>query len=192
MPRDVFSTNLDFHADSFLFSLFLNLFIKKKIHEAPTKCQTQLVIYTCHLLCCLVANLCPTLLWSSVHGISQAKILEWVAISFSRGSNLCVLHGRQIFFTTEPPGKPWHIIGTSNINWIVVVQLLRHVGLFATPWTAACQASLSFSISLSLLKVMSIESVMPPNHLILSCSLLLCLQSFPASWSFPMSRFSTH
>ena len=96
------------------------------------------------------------------------------------------------FFTTESPGKPWHIIGTSNINWIVVVQLLRHVGLFATPWTAACQASLSFTISLSLLKVMSTESVMPSNHLFLSCSLLLCLQSFPASWSFPISRFSTH
>ena len=47
------------------------------------------------------------------------------------------------------------------------VQLLSHVQLFVTPWTAACQASLSFIISLSLLKLMSIESVMPSNHLIL-------------------------
>ena len=46
------------------------------------------------------------------------------------------------------------------------VQLLSHVRLFVNPWTAACQASLSFSISQSLLKLMSIESVMPSNHLI--------------------------
>ena len=48
------------------------------------------------------------------------------------------------------------------------VQLISHVQLFGTPWTVACQASLSFTISWSLLKLMSIESVMPSNHLILS------------------------
>ena len=48
------------------------------------------------------------------------------------------------------------------------VQLLSHVWLFATPWTAACQASLSITNSQSLLKLMSIESVMPSNHRILS------------------------
>ena len=47
---------------------------------------------------------------------------------------------------------------------VVVVQLVSHVQLFVTPWTAACQASLSFTISQSLLKFMSIESVMPSNH----------------------------
>ena len=52
---------------------------------------------------------------------------------------------------------------------------------------AACQASLSFTISQSLLKLMSIELVMPFNHLILCCSLSSCLQSFPASGSFLMS-----
>ena len=52
---------------------------------------------------------------------------------------------------------------------------------------AACQASLSFTISRSLLKLMSIELVMPFNHLILCCSLSSCLQSFPASGSFLMS-----
>ena len=50
-----------------------------------------------------------------------------------------------------------------------VVQLLSRVQLFATPWTAACQASLSFTVSRSLLKFMSIELVMPSNHLILCC-----------------------
>ena len=47
------------------------------------------------------------------------------------------------------------------------------VGLCSTPWTAACQAALFFTISQSLLKLMSIESVMPSNHLILCCHLLL-------------------
>ena len=55
----------------------------------------------------------------------------------------------------------------------VVIQSLICVQLFVTPWTAACQASLSFTISQSLLKLLSIELVMPSNHLILCCPLLL-------------------
>ena len=70
--------------------------------------------------------------------------------------------------------------GESYLSMIVAVQLLSRVWLFATPWTAACQASLSFTISRSLLKPMSIELVMPCNHLIL-CHLLLLLPSiFPS------------
>ena len=64
---------------------------------------------------------------------------------------------------------------------------LVQFNLFATPWTAARQASLSITNSQSLLKLMSTESVMPSNHLILCRPLLL--QSFPASGSFPMSQF---
>ena len=59
------------------------------------------------------------------------------------------------------------------------------------PWTAARQASLSFTISQSLYKLMSIESVMPSNHIILRLPLLLLPQSFPPSGSFPVSRFFT-
>ena len=70
-------------------------------------------------------------------------------------------------------------------------QLLSHVQLFATPWTAVCQASLSIMNSQSLLKLMSIQLVMPSNHLILCCPLLLLPQSLPASESFPMSQFFT-
>ena len=55
----------------------------------------------------------------------------------------------------------------------VFVQLLSHVWLFVTPWTAAHLASLFFTVSRSLLKLMSIESVMPSNHLILCCTLLM-------------------
>ena len=60
------------------------------------------------------------------------------------------------------------------------VQLLSRVRLFATPWTAACQASLSITNSQSLLKLMSMESVMPSNHLILCCPLLLPPSIFPS------------
>ena len=56
---------------------------------------------------------------------------------------------------------------------VAIVQSHSCVWLFTTPWTAACQASLSFAISWSLLKLMSIESMMPSNHLILCCHLLL-------------------
>ena len=92
----------------------------------------------------------------------------------------------------------------------VVVQSLRCVQFFATPWTAAHQASLSFTISQSLLKLLSvfIQSMMPFNHLVLCCPLLLpsifsCIRVFsnesalcirwPKYWSFsiiPSSEFS--
>ena len=60
------------------------------------------------------------------------------------------------------------------------VQLLSRVQLFGTPWTVACQASLSFTISWSLLKLMSIRSVMPSNHLILCRPLLFLPSIFPS------------
>ena len=60
------------------------------------------------------------------------------------------------------------------------VQLLSHVWLFVTPWTAACQASLSITNSWSLLKLMSIESVTPSNHLILCRTLFLPPSIFPS------------
>ena len=90
------------------------------------------------------------------------------------------------------------------------VQSLSHVRLFATPWTAALQGSLSFTNSQSLLKLMSIESVMPSNHLILCCPLLLLPSIFPGirafsnesalrirwpkywSFSFSISPFNEH
>ena len=78
--------------------------------------------------------------------------------------------------STETPGKPYICF--------VVVQLLSHVQLFVTPWTAACQASLFFTISQSLLKLMSIESVMPSNHLILCRPFLLLPSVFPSIMVF--------
>ena len=111
---------------------------------------------------------------SSVHGIFQAIVLEWIAIFFS----------------------------------VVVVQSLSHVQFPAIPWTAAHQASLSFTISHSLFKLMSIESVMPSHHLILYYFLLhlpaifpgirvfsnesvLCIR-WPKYWSFSFSISPSH
>ena len=64
--------------------------------------------------------------------------------------------------------------------FLAVVQSLSHVQLFSTAWTAAHQASLSFTISQSLLKLMSTESVTPSNHLVLCCPLLLLPSVFPS------------
>ena len=72
-----------------------------------------------------------------------------------------------------------------------VVQSLSHVQPFSTPWTAAYQASLSFTISSSLLKFTSIESGMLSNHLIFCHPLLFCLQSSLVSGSFPVSLLFT-
>ena len=119
-----------------------------------------------------VIRLCPmfpdpmdcSLPGSSIHGIFQARILEWVAIAFS------MIYGSVQFSS---------------------VQSLSRVRLFATPWIAACQASLSITNSWSLLKHMSIKSVMPSSHLILCHPLLLLPPISQASGSFPMSQLFT-
>ena len=73
-----------------------------------------------------------------------------------------------------------------------VFQLLFScVWLFASPWIAACQDSLSFTISWTLLKLTSIESVIQSNHLILCHPFSSCLQSFPTSRSFPVNQLFT-
>ena len=107
-----------------------------------------------------------------VHGILQARILEWVAFPFSRASSqpmdqTQVSHISGEFFTSWATREAQKYIQFSS------VQSLSHVRLFATPWTAAGQASLSITNSQRLLKLMSIESVMPSSHLILCHPLLL-------------------
>ena len=76
--------------------------------------------------------------------------------------------------------KWFPLIYTSTTNFVCDVQSLSHVRFFVTPWTAACKAFLSFTVSWSLLKLMSIESVMPSNHLILCHPLLLLPSVFPS------------
>ena len=79
-----------------------------------------------------------------------------------------------------PPGKP-----LTHVS----VQSLSHVQLFVTPWTGARQASLSITNFRSLLKHISIQWVMPSNHLIPVVPFSSHFQSFPASGSFPISQF---
>ena len=84
-------------------------------------------------------------------------------------------------------------LGTSTLRMLLfVVQSLSCVWLFVIPWTVACWTPLSSTVSLSLLKFMSTELVMLSNHLILCFLLLLCLQSFSASGSFPRSQVCKH
>ena len=117
---------------------------------------------------------------STVQWIFQARILQWVAISFSRGSsqprdptcisciNMWILYH---WATTETLICIFSSIQFSSF------QLLSHVWLFATPWTTAHQASPFITNSQSLLKLMSIKSVMPSNHLILIVPFSSCPQS---------------
>ena len=136
--------------------------------------------------------------------ILQARILEGVAMPSSRGSYQprdqiwvsCIAGGFFTVWATKKAQDYWSlsflqgIFLTQESNWgllhcrhilsswaqFSLVQSLSHVWLFATPWSAPWQTSLSITNSQSLLKLMSIESVMPSNHLIL-CRPLLFLPS---------------
>ena len=107
------------------------------------------------------------------------RILEWIACPFSSRSSwprkqtgVSCIAGK--VFTN------WAIReALQGSLWFSSVQLLSHVWLFATPWTVERQASLSITNSLSLLKLMSIASAMPCNHLILCHPLLLPPSIFP-------------
>ena len=132
----------------------------------PLKCSTSWTV----IIFVKVAQSCLTLQppWdpmdyglpgSSVHGIPQARILEWVAIHFSRGIfltqglNSGLPHCRWILYRLSHQGS-----FTSTFSSVLS---LSHVRLSVTQWAAACQASLSITYSWSLLKLMSNESVMP-------------------------------
>ena len=126
------------------------------------------------------ASVLPMNIWDWFPlGLTGLISLPCIAILFSRGfpwlwawTKVSYIAGR--FFTLWTTREAhW------NIHQFSSVQSLSCVRLFATPWTAACQASLSITNSRRLLKLMSIESVMPSNQLILSCPLLLLPSIFP-------------
>ena len=143
---------------------------------------------------------------SPIPGILQARTLKWIAICFSNAGTWKVkvksLSGARLIATPwtaahqAPPSMGFSRQGywsrlplpspktSNNTNlknnfYSSSVQSLSHVQLFETPWTAARQASLSIT-SWSLLKLMSIESVMPSNHLILCRPLLFPPSIFPS------------
>ena len=103
------------------------------------------------------------------------------AMSSSRGVCAAAERGLPTQRTCHHASRCSHLqtFQTPSLARFVVVQSLSHVWLFVTPWTAARQASLSFTISQSLLKLMSIELVMPSNHLILCYPLFLLPSIFP-------------
>ena len=123
------------------------------------------------------------------------SILKYIVLKF----NFCpfIISIKQYVFLF------WSVLVLYPVILLSFVQLLSPVRLFVTPWTAARQASLSFTISQSLLKLMPIESVMPSNYLILCCPLLLLPSIFssvrvisdelalhirwPKYWSFSFS-----
>ena len=90
-----------------------------------------------------------------------------------------VLHSQSVL-TLDTRTARWNFQCFAFIEVLFVVQLLSRVQLFVTPWTAAHQASLYFTISWSLLKFMSIEPVMPSKHLILCHPLHLLPSVFPS------------
>ena len=134
--------------------------------------------------------LCP---WDSPHknnGVGCHALLQ--GISLTQGWNpclLCLLYWKEDPLSLAPPGKPQDGSPSHLVPHFSSVQSLSCVRLFAIPWTAARQASLSITSSRSSPKLKSIVSVMPSNHLILCCTLLLWPSSFPCSGSFQMSQF---
>ena len=148
--------------------------------------------FSCVWLCDLMDCCQPG---SSVQGILQARTLEWVAISFSRGSSqptdqTCVSYlsciGRQILYHWWHLGSPrtlemtHHKWGPEKSCTVQFSSVSQACPTLCNPWTAARQASLSITNSWSLLKLMSIESVKPSNHLILFGPLLLLPSIFPS------------
>ena len=102
---------------------------------------------------------------SSVHGVFQARVLEWGAIAFSDSLTTTFHEMTPVILRSWdsrphlPSLQPCYVV-------VVVVQSLSHIRLLVTPWTAAHQASLSFTISWSVLKLMSLELVMPYHPLL--------------------------
>ena len=119
----------------------------------------------------------------------QAFIYQIFAFFFFLFTSMSI-----VFLPSDVPNHyPKHLLSlTGDSIVVVVVQSLSHVWLFETPWTAARQASLSFTVSRSLFKLMSIESMMPSNHLILCHPFLLLPSIFPSiKVPFPMSWLFT-
>ena len=125
----------------------------------------------CTILCSPMDYSLPD---SSVHRILQARILEWIAISFSRASSNPGIKSVSLGSPALPGGF-----------------FTTHVWFFMTPRAAACQASLSLTISWSLPKFMSIASVMPSSHSIL-CPSLLLLPSISPSIKIFSNELAVH
>ena len=136
--------------------------------------------------------------WFGLEIKNQGILSLWKYTTLGVQSQKCrlavIIYGTILIFMADMSSNSLsisHISGQLSMSKLSFssVQLLSRVRLFETPWTAARQASLSITNSWSLLKLMSTESVIPSNHLILCCPLLLLPSIFPASGSFQISQF---
>ena len=129
--------------------------------------------------CCSVNQSCPTLCNPMDYSMPGLPVPHHLP-KFAQVHVHCIGDAIQLSHPLMPSSP-----SALNLSRISSVQLVSHVQLFATPWTAAWQPSLSITNSWSLLKLMSIKSVMPSNHLILCCPLLLPPLIFPSIRVFP-------
>ena len=139
----------------------------------------------CALICSWWTRQAPSKAWIQF-AMSPASFLP---VSPSLSSHL------RLFFCFPPQSKPMlkvFIHTKVQVRGVIVVQLLNRVRLLVTPWTAAHQSSLSSTVSRSLLKLMSMESVTPSNHPILCCPLLLPPSVFPSIRVFFQWVSSSH
>ena len=121
------------------------------------------------LVCCRETRACPP-----GRRLSPACACAWGLPDVRR----CLqMTGNRELMWEKPKGLLSPSVGMKRVLFLFRYSVIQ---LFATPPTAACQACLSFTISQSLLKLMSIESMMPSNHLILCCPLLLLPSIFPS------------
>ena len=131
--------------------------------------------------------------WAAVHGVAQSRtrlkcLSMHACIGEGNGNPLqcsCLENPRDgvvwwVAIYGVAQSRTWLKRLSSSNSSSFVIQSLSRFQLFATPWTAARQASLSIKNSRSLLKLMSVELVMPSNHLILCCHLLLLPSIFPS------------
>ena len=121
----------------------------------------------------------PWQTWLSVKMVILIQLVEMYSfLVWLPGSHCQLMHQLYLFIVFLPDGPAFSYQESGPLK--DAVQSLSLVWLFVTPWTAACQASLSITNSQSLLKLMSIESVMSSNHLIFGHPLLLLPLIFPS------------
>ena len=154
----------------------------------------------------LFEQLILAFLWLSPHTVGYSLIIYRGQNDFLLDLSVYYQTSFKLYLLFQKESTEVSPPGCCHCSQVVVIQLLSHVQPFVTPWTPACQASLPFTISQSLLRLMSIESVVPSNHLTLhhpilflpsvfpsirvfSNKLALCIR-WPKYWSFSLSDIS--
>jgi len=127
------------------------------------------------MICCF-----PSLCFQRLKSFSLSLCLLFYVIFFWNLEDNCKISKYYLTHKHIKDSASFAFVLLFLKNFFSSVLSLSHIQRFATPWTTACQAFLSFTIFQSLLKLMFIESVMLSNHLILCCPLLLLPSVFPS------------